>query len=88
MIQGWLVIGTDGEDLSFGLIEVFDTRLVCREFLRSTTGESGREEGEHHGLFAAKVRQLDRLAGAAGQGEVGGRIAHLEVGLARTSSAR
>ena len=43
--QGRREIGTDRYDLRFICIELCNTRLVCVEFLRSTTGESGHEEG-------------------------------------------
>ena len=79
MIQRGLIIGADCQDLRFRVIEFLDTSLVSGDFLGSTTGERGREEGHYNGLLAAKVGQFESLAEAAVQIEVGGGVADLEV---------
>ena len=49
-------IGADCQNLRFVRGEFADTRLVGGEFLRSTTGERGREECQHDVLLAAIIR--------------------------------
>ena len=83
MLQGRAEIGTDGENLGIILIKVCDTRLVCGKFLRSTTGESGHEEGQDHDLFPTEIRELYRLVVGVGQSEVGRFVTDFEMSLRR-----
>jgi hypothetical protein len=76
-------IGADGQDLRFVLIKFRDTRLVRREFLRSTTCESGREESYDYILLAAVTGQLNVATCCSRQFEIGGLIPDFEVRLWR-----
>jgi hypothetical protein len=82
MIQRRLIIGADCQDLRFRITEFLDTSLVSGDFLRSTTGECGREEGHYNGVLASKVRQLEPFTEAAVQVEVGSGVADLQVSFA------
>ena len=62
MRQGRRLIGADSEHLRFHSFEVFDTSLVSCHFLRSTTGEGEREEGQHNEFFAFEFRERVGLA--------------------------
>jgi hypothetical protein len=83
MLQSRREIGTDRYDLGIILVEISNTRLVCGEFLRSTTGEGGHEECQDDDLFAAEVGELDGFVVGVGQSKVGGFVADLEIGLRR-----
>ena len=83
MIQRWLIIGANCQDLRLRSIEVLDTSLVSGDFLGSATGECSREKGQDNGLLAAKVRQFDLLAEAAVELEVGSLVTDLEVSFTR-----
>ena len=78
------IIGADSEDLCVSAFKLRDTSLVSRHLFRSATGERGGEEGQHHVLLAAKIRQLDLLALGRLQFEIRRRITHLEVSLGRS----
>ena len=62
MFQRGQCVGANCKNLNIGALKFIDTRLVCGEFLRSTTGESGRKERQNDRLLAAEIRQLDRIA--------------------------
>jgi len=49
------VICTDTKDFRLTCFKFGDTSLVCREFLGSTTCESGGEESQDHVVLAAEV---------------------------------
>jgi hypothetical protein len=49
------VVGTDAKNEGVICLEFRDTSLVRREFLRSTTGESGGEEREDYYIFSFVV---------------------------------
>jgi hypothetical protein len=83
MLQGRREIGADRDDLGIILIEISDTRLVRSEFLGSTTGEGGHEEGEYDDFFPAEIGELDGLIVGVGQSEVGGFVTDFEIGLRR-----
>jgi hypothetical protein len=82
---GWNIIGADSEDLRISALKLGDTSLVSREFLRSATGESGREEGYHHILLAAIIGELHLLAtGLRGrQFKIRRHVTDLEMSLRR-----
>ena len=58
MSQRWREVRADCQNLYIHIIEFSDTRLVCSEFLRSTTGERRREECQDDVLFASEIGQL------------------------------
>ena len=62
-------------------VELPELRPVLRHHF-ALGGAAGRERPwkprQHHRLFAVIVRELIRLAVAAGQAEIGGQIAHLQ----------
>ena len=77
-------ICADRQHLRIVCSKFSDTSLVCSEFLRSTTGEGGGEEGQDDVLLTLKIGKLNILAagvGAGGNGEIGRRIAHFQSGL-------
>jgi len=80
--QSGLIVGTDGENLSFRRIEILDTRLVSGEFFGSATGEGCGKEGQYNGLLATEIGEGDGLSCAAREREIGGGIADLKMGLA------
>ena len=79
------VVRADAEYLGVLSFKFGDTRLVRREFLRSTTGEGGREECQDDNLLAAKRRKRDFLPVRGSQRKVRRRVADLETGLRRRS---
>ena len=66
MLQGGAEIGTNGDDLGIILIKISYTRLVRGEFLRSTTGKGGHEEGQDDDFFPAEIRELHGLVVSIG----------------------
>jgi len=56
MFQRGQCVCTNCKNLNIRALKFIDTRLVCGEFLRSTTGESGRKERQDDGLLAAEIR--------------------------------
>ena len=74
-------IRADGQNLRIQCIEFCDTRLVRRELLRSTTGESRREECQNHEFLATEIGKLNVLSAgvhAAADGEIRRGVADLE----------
>ncbi len=84
--QGGQVVSADADDARAGGFKSGDTSLVRREFLRSTTGESGRKERQHDCRLAAKVGELDIASGCGRQIEVGRHIADFEICVGRLHS--
>jgi hypothetical protein len=74
----WYVVGADAKNEGAVGLEFRDTSLVCREFLRSATGERGREECQHDDVFSFVIGQRNLPAGRRGEREVGRDIAHLQ----------
>jgi len=56
MFQRGQCVGANCKNLNIGALELIDTRLVCGEFLRSTTCESRGKESEDDRFLAAKIR--------------------------------
>ena len=56
MFQCGQGVGANCKNLNIRTLKFVDTRLVCGEFLRSTTGESGRKERQDDRLLAAEIR--------------------------------
>jgi len=77
VLQRGEVVSTDAEHLCVHPLKFSDTSLVRCHFLRSATGESGWEEGEHHHLLAAEIGQLHGVALSGLQTEVGRFVADL-----------
>jgi hypothetical protein len=88
VIQRWLIISADCQDLRFRVNEFLDTSLVPGDFLGSTTGERGREKGDDDSVLAAEVGQFESLAKTTVQVEVGSGVADLQVSLARLHHLR
>lgn len=86
--QGGREIGADRQNLSAIRFKLVDTRLVCVQFLGSTTGKCSDEEGQYNGLLAAKIGQLDGLVVRVGKGEVGSHVPDLESSLGRIETRR
>ena len=59
-------IYTDSKDLRVVLTEVSDISLIRFEFGRSARRECQHIKGQHHIFLAAKVAELDLLAGVIG----------------------
>src|SRR5262249_38127286 len=55
------IVRTDTEDLCVHSFKFGDTSLVRQHFLRSTTGECGREERQHDCVLSAEIRELHFL---------------------------
>jgi hypothetical protein len=76
---GGNIIGADGKYFCVNAFKLCDTSLVREQFLRSTTGESSREEGQDDGRFPTEVSQVDGSAGRRRQREVRGHVPDLQV---------
>jgi hypothetical protein len=74
---GGSVIGTDSKYFCVVAFELSDTSLVRQQFLRSTTGKSGREEGHHDIILAAEIGEMDGSASGRRQCEIRSHIADL-----------
>jgi hypothetical protein len=64
------IVRADAEHLCVRAFKFCDTSLVSSYFLRSTTGESRREECQDNGFFPAKFRQRHRLPGSLRKSEI------------------
>ena len=82
---GRSIIRADSQNLDFSRVKLGDTSLVSREFLGSTTGECGREEGYDDGLLSSKIRELDLASLGGRQLEIGSHVSNFEVGFRRRS---
>jgi hypothetical protein len=73
-------VDADAEDRGFLEVDLagIDTRLVCLQFLRSTTGKGKNVKGQDDVLFAAIVAQLNRSSLVASQGEIGSHVSDFE----------
>ena len=83
LFLGWSIVGADSKNLGIRCIEFSNTSLVCRDFLGSATGESGRKKCQDHGVLAAIVGELHLFAGSGGEGEIRGHVTNLEAGVRR-----
>ena len=68
---GGSVVGADSEHFGVRIGELGHTRLVRQHFLRSATGERGREEGQNDGLLAAKILKRYFAARSGAQSKIG-----------------
>ena len=84
--EGCYEVCADRQHLRVICVKFSDTRLVCCEFFRSTTGKGGGEEGEDNVLFPTEVGQFDVLPAGIHAGrnsEVGGHFPFLQVRMRR-----
>jgi hypothetical protein len=80
---GRSVIGTDSKYFCFVAFEFSDTSLVRQQFLGSTTGKRGWEEGYHDIILAAEIGEMDGPASGGRQREIRSHIANLQVSVRR-----
>jgi hypothetical protein len=78
-LLGWTIIGADSKYLDIGLAEFRNTSLVCKKFLRSTTGERGGIEREYDRVLAAKVGERDLTALRGIESEIGCGVANPQI---------
>jgi len=72
------VVRTDAKNEGAVSFEFRNTSLVCREFLRSTTGERGRKECQHDHVFSFVIGQCNFAAGRTGQRKIGSDVSHFQ----------
>jgi hypothetical protein len=75
---GGSVVGTNAKYFCIVAFKFRNTSLVCREFLRSATGKSGREESHNHWILALEIGQRNFAAHGGAERKVGCDIADLE----------
>ena len=78
---GGSIVGADAKNLGVVALKFRNTSLVCRDFARSTTGESGGEKCQHNGVFAAEDGKRNFTALGGRQSEVRGHVAYLQSGM-------
>ena len=83
MLQRKEEIRADCQNLRIRVGKFANTRLVGGEFLRSTTGERSREEGQDDVLLAAEIRKLHRMIAGIRQREVRRSVAYFEMRMLR-----
>ena len=76
--MGGVIVGADAKNLGVVAFKFCNTSLVCSDFAGSTTGESGGEERQHHGVFSAEAGKRDLSALGGGQSEVWRHVAFLQ----------
>jgi len=80
---GRSVVRTDSKNLGLVCIEFSDTSLVRCHFLRSTTGESGREKGQDDVELASEITQRHLATSGGVEREIRSHVAFFQVGLGR-----
>ena len=77
-LLGGSVIRTDAYYRSVIALEFRITSLVCREFLGSTTGESGGEKCHNYRLFSFEIVQRNLAALGGRKRKIGRNVADLQ----------
>ena len=83
MIQSRYEIAADRQNLRVHIFEFANTRLVGGKFLRSTTGERGREERQHDVFLSFEIGKFDFFVVLIAQRKVGSGVADLKMRMLR-----
>jgi hypothetical protein len=79
MVESRYEIAANGQYLRVYVLKFANTRLVCGEFLCSTTRKCGWEEGQDDVLLTAKIGKLHGMIVGVGQREIRGGVACLQL---------